>query len=308
MAINYATEYKQALAQPFKEGIKSYRLFTEGEQYQFLNAKTIQIPKLSMTGFRNHGRGTALQVADEYSNDWEPKTLSHDRSKYILADVKDIDETNLARSIANLTYVFNTEHKIPEFDARVFSKLYTDYVAGGGEVIEEEITPENFLEYFDEAMLQLDDAEVPAEGRILYLTPKLAKIAKQAEGLTRTIFVGKGGETSINRSVYSLDDVELIKVPASRFKTAYDFDLEDGGFAPADTAKQILGLLIHPKCQVSAHSLEQAMLDAPTAATSGKYAWFERTYWDSFLLSNRINGAKFFVEPEEEIVDPGNGE
>ena len=106
MAINYATEYKQALAQPFKEGLKSYRLFTEGEQYQFLNAKTIQIPKLSMTGFRTHGRGTALQVADEYSNDWEPKTLAHDRSKYILADIKDIDETNLARSIARqLTYL-----------------------------------------------------------------------------------------------------------------------------------------------------------------------------------------------------------
>ena len=298
MSQNYATEYKRALAQTFKKGLKSLDLIQNGEDYSFLNAKTIQIPNLSMTGFRDHGRGSAIQTADDYTNEWEAKTLMHDRSKYILADIKDIDETNLARSIANLTRVFNEEHKVPEMDAYVFSKIFQEFAVKNGNAYGFKITASNFLEYFDHLMLKMDEAEVPEEGRILYLTPKLAQIAKSAEGLTRQIKVGEG-QTSLQRNVYSLDDVKIVKVPASRLKTKFNFAVSGGGFAPHTDGLQVNMLLIHPKSQISPIQLEQALLDNPKASTSGKYSWFERSYWDSFILDKRVGGVQFMIEPDD---------
>ena len=49
-------------------------------------------------------------------------------------------------------------------------------------------------------------------------------------------------------------------------------------------------LIVHPKATVNVISLDQALLDEPKATTSGKYAWFERTYMDSFVLANRKDG------------------
>ena len=288
MPINYAQEYKAGLNQPFKEGLKTIDLFNSCEKYEFLNAKTINIPTLSMTGFRNHGRGNAIQVADDYDNDYVPMKLEHDRSKFLLADPKDIDETNMARSIANLTRVFNTEHKIPEIDSYTLSTLYQKAVKAGVSPDTTELTKANFLDKFDDLMEAMDDGEVPSEGRICYVTPKTYKLMKQCEGLSRVLQVGKG-ETEVKRSVYGLDDVKFVKVPASRMKSKYTFSNE-AGYTVASDAVQIEMLMVHPKATVNVISLDQALLDEPKATTSGKYAWFERTYMDSFVLDNRKAG------------------
>lgn len=288
MPTNYAQEYKAGLNQPFKEGLKTIDLFNSCEKYEFLNAKTINIPTLSMTGFRNHGRGNAIQTADDYDNSWEPKKLEHDRSKFLLADPKDIDETNMARSIANITKVFNTEHKIPEIDSYVLSKLYKEATGAGVTPDTTALTKANFLDKFDELMLAMDEAEVPSEGRIAYVTPKTYTLMKQCEGLSRVLQVGKG-ETEIKRNVYGLDDVKFVKVPASRMKSKYVFSNE-AGYTVAEDAVQIEMMIVHPKATVNVISLDQALLDEPKATTSGKYAWFERTYMDSFVLANRKDG------------------
>ncbi len=44
------------------------------------------------------------------------------------------------------------------------------------------VTAANFLEVFDGEMALMDEAGVPEEGRILYVTPTMRKIVKEAEG------------------------------------------------------------------------------------------------------------------------------
>lgn len=305
MAINYADLYAKALSQPFKVGLKSHALFVQGADYKDIDAQTIKIPTLSMDGYRNHGRGKAIQTPDDFTNTYVAKTLTHDRSKSILVDPMDIEETNMARSVANFTDTFVKEHKIPELDAYTFSKLYKEFTDASGTVIEEDLTAENVLGVFDDIMLAMDNAEVPSEGRILFVTPGVNKLLKQADGLTR--FIGaKEGE--INRSVYNLDDVEIVTVPAGRFKTEYDFEPKDlqgntiGGFVADEDAETIQMLLVHPKAQVSTVKLDQALLDEPKASSSGKYHWFERSYGDTFLLPNKIDGVQF-VLPGTKLYD-----
>jgi hypothetical protein len=150
----------------------------------------------------------------------------------------DVDETNQVLSAANVTNVFLTEQAIPETDCYRFSKLYADFFSLGGTVDNTAITASNALQLFDQYMQEMDDAEVPQDGRILYVTPAVYTALKQAEQISRSLAVNTNNG-AINRTVRSLDDVTIVRVPSGRMKTAYDFS---DGFAPATDAQQISGL------------------------------------------------------------------
>lgn len=208
----------------------------------------------------------------------------------------DVDETNLTVEMANVTNVFETEQAIPETDSYVYSKLYAEAqtYASKGAVIDTAVLNEtNILDWFDERMGEMDDAGVPMEGRELRLTSEMYKVLKNAEKISRTLDVSKGN--NLNRNIYSLDDVKIIKVPSSRFKTLYDFS--DGCVASA-SAKQINIMLCHPSCQISRKKYAYIKVFTPghDSRTADKYNYQNRAYWDSFLIGNKACGMAFNVE------------
>ena len=68
---------------------------------QFINAQTIKLPRMSLSGYKDHIRTPGFN-AGTMSNDWEPKKLTHDRDVEFYIDPMDIDETNLVMSVANI--------------------------------------------------------------------------------------------------------------------------------------------------------------------------------------------------------------
>ena len=245
--INYADQFSQYLVQKYEAESRSYGLLQSNPQVQFINAKTIKLPVISTTGYKDHNRNTLAFNTGSVSNTWEPKTLDFDRDVEFPIDAMDVDETNLVTTLANIQNVFETEHAIPESDAYRFSKLFADYIEYDGDVDITTLTVKNFIEWFDQMMSDMDDAGVPEEGRMLYLTPAAHKIAKEADGITRMLTLGPNSN-AINRKVYNLDDVELIRVPSARFKTQYDFT-ED--FSPVQGGGQINAILLHPSAVVA---------------------------------------------------------
>jgi hypothetical protein len=224
------------------------------------------------------------------SNTWEAKTLAFDRDIEFFVDAMDVDETNMVASVANIQSVFEREQAIPETDAYRFSKIFSEFVKKGGTVDTTTLTVANFLDWFDTAMEGMDDAGVPEEGRLLYLTPAMYKVAKNAQGLTRMMLVNSGdGNTPVNRKVWDLDDVELIKVPSARMKTLYDFT---DGFAPADSAGQINCIAVHPDSVVARERYSYIKMFAPgsDSRTGDGYIYQNRKYGDLFLLDQRLDG------------------
>ena len=73
---------------------------------RFLNAQTIKIPRLTVSGYKDHNRGAMGFNTGTVTNDWEPKKLEHDRDIEIPIDPMDIDETNLVVEMANIQNVF----------------------------------------------------------------------------------------------------------------------------------------------------------------------------------------------------------
>lgn len=292
----YAETFTQLLQQKYEKELCSDDLTKSNPQVTFINAQTIKLPRMTVSGYKDHTRTPGFN-SGTLSNDWEPKKLSHDRDIEFFVDPMDIDETNLTLSVANIQNVFETEQAIPEKDSYRFSKLYAElntYKAGN--ISTTAITAANFLDVFDDMMEAMDEAGVPEEGRILYLTPKMMKIAKKAEGIQRTMDVARGSN-AVNRKVHSLDDVKLKSVPSARMKTKYEFT---EGCVASSSAKQINMILIHTSCVVCRDKYSYIKLFTPgtDSRTADGYLYQNRCYGDLFLLEKKAEGCAMNVEGE----------
>lgn len=301
-ALNYAVDYQRELDQVFPYVLNFGALYAtpNNGRYRWVNAKTIEIPRLSTTGRVPATRDSITHAVRNYDNSWETKTLVFERKWSTLVHPMDIDETNMTATIGNITRVFNEENKFPEMDAYLISKLYslwTTSVSAEGYVGKTADTTvlatNNVLSVFDDLMLKMDNARVPANGRILYVTNEVKTMLKQATQIQRDWDVQSSAD-SINRVVNRLDEVQVIGVPATMMKTAYTFTT---GFAPASGAKQINMFLVHPLAVITPHKYEFSQLEAPSAMSEGKYVYYEESYEDVFILNNKADAIQFNVEP-----------
>lgn len=286
--INYATKFEPFLMQKYATESRSHLLTQSNPQVTWLNEKTIKIPELIVSGYKDHTRTIGFN-SGAVENKWTPYVLEHDRDIEFWLDPMDVDESNLTASIANVQSVFEETQAIPETDSYRFSKLYADFVDNQGVVDTTAITAANALSWFDTNMEAMDDAGVPEEGRILYVTPSIHKAFKTAEGIQRQINVNGSNDGKLDRKIYSLDDVEMIKVPKARFKTAYDFA---DGCVPGESAEQINAILIHPSAIIARerYAYIKVFMPGSDSRTGDGYLYQNRKYQGLVVLQNRIEG------------------
>jgi len=295
---NYAEQFERELQQKYARELTSFALTQSNPGIKFINAQTIKLPKMTVSGYKDHNRNAMGFNAGTVTNDWEPKKLTHDRDIEIPIDPMDIDETNLVLEMANIQNVFEEEQAIPEKDSYRYSKLYAEAKSNqdkGAVIDNTTLTVDNILDWFDKQMEIMDDASVPSEGRVLYLTPSMNTLIKNASKITRNIDASVGA--GIDRRVYSLDDVTFVKVPSARMKTKYDFTT---GCVPAADAKQINLILVHPSCVISRDKYAYMKLFTPgsDSRTADKYVYQNRYYTDTFLIENKACGIAINAEAE----------
>lgn len=313
---SYTERYERILDQKYAAESKCDALYRSHPEIQFMNANTIKVPHITISGYKDHKRNTAGFNVGSMANEFKPYVLSFDRDREFSIDPMDIDETNLIVSIANVQRTFEEEQAIPERDAYTFSKIFDDYVTEYDQTPDTTVlTTSNILSKFDDFMADMDDAGVPEDGRILYCTSAVRKLLKEADGISRQIMVGGGNPTNVNRNVHGIDDAQIIVVPRVRFKTLYDFD---DGFVPvahvdavvADVehnveaveevigAKQINMMLLHPSCCVARQKYAYAKVFTPghDSRTADNYIFQTRKYLDAFLLKHKLDGFKVNVE------------
>lgn len=285
--VNYAQKFERQLKQKYTQGLKSAGLTTANKEIRWVNAKTIQVPYLILQGYKDHGRNGGFNRQDA-ENRWMPFVLDHDRDVEYFIDTMDVDESNQALEAANLTNTFETDHAIPETDAYRFSKTYAEFIRLGQTADTTAITPANALLLFDNYMEAMDDAEVPEEGRILYVTPTVYKNLKQAEQIARNITVNTNNSGNIQRAVRSLEEVTITKVPSTRMKTSYDFT---DGFVPAAGALQINMILVHPRSVIAVDKHSYIKFWPPGTHTVGDgYLYQNRKYGGLFVIDTRVQG------------------
>lgn len=294
--LNYATQYSQALAQQFPYVLYFGALYAtpNNGRYKVTGAKTIEIPVLSTTGRVDGDRDGIGTPNRNYNNEWEPKVLTNHREWDTLVHPLDIDQTNQVASIGNITQVYNEEQKFPEMDAYTISKVYSDWIAQSKTPIKIALTTANVLVQFDAMMQKMDEARVPVQGRVLYVTPGVKTLIKNAEAIQRQLDV-QNGNGAVNRNVSRLDEVEIVSVPSDLMKTVYDFTK---GWKAGVGAKQVQMLLIHPVAVITPVTYSFSSLDAPSAKTHGKYYYYEESFEDVFILNKKADAIQFLQEAD----------
>ena len=279
--VEYATIFSNVLRELYAQDSKSYDLFQSNLDLQLFNGKYIKVPTLSVSGYKDHTRGSSFN-AGSFTQNYETKSLDHDRDIEFIVDPMDVDESNLTASVANIQKRFDTTQAIPELDAYTFSKIYTEFVRVGGTVSTTALTAANVLSTLDADMQAMEDAGVPLDRVILYCTSAVKKLIKESSEVTRMLSAADGN--GIDRRFKTIDDIQkIVTVPSSRFKTAFNFS---DGFTPATTAKQINYILIDPEAQVSRNKYSYIKVFTPghDSRTADNYLYQNRRYNGTFAI------------------------
>ena len=294
--VNYAEQYQQAVQQAFYDG----HLYTaplwqspSNGLISFDGAKHIKLPRLTIEeGRRDRKRREITDIKANYSNDWDSYELTNERYWSTLVDPSDIDETNYVVSIANITRQFNLDEKMPEMDKYMFSKLFLEKQTkdGGKGITTDTLDEKNILTAFDNMMVDFDEARIPNQNRYLYVTPKINAILKRAEAMNRGLTLKD--PNSVQRTVYSLDDVNIVVIPSDLMQTAYDFTV---GAKTIDDSKQIEMMLIYNGVQIAPEKYTFAGFDSPSAKSSGNWLYYEQSYNDVLLLNTKTAGIQFVI-------------
>ena len=181
---------------------------------------------------------------------------------------------------------------VPEIDAYTFAKI-----AGTADILSAnaDITPgtTDVPGLIDTATKAMNEAEVPEEGRILFISETAYQGLK--EKISRFTM---NGDRSINNGVEAYNGMRLIRVPQTRFYTAitmYDGTTAGqtaGGYiGTATTGYPINFLIVHPSAvlKVMKHVLPRIFTpDVNQTADAWKFDY--RAYFDTFVYENKVKG------------------
>ncbi len=290
-SIDLSTKFLPIMDEIYKREALTARLDAPTKAIDWIDAKTVKIFTygslgIGLVGMGNYSRVTGYPVADTIGT-WETLTINQERGREYSIDRMD-DEESLNQAFGRLVGEIMRTRVVPEVDAYRFA-TYAGWsgVTAAAPALLDKTT---LLAAIDTAHQTLDDAEAPAEGRVLYVSSTMYMYLKQS--ITRLI----GNENTVSRGVEVLDQTEIVRVPASRFYTQVTLDAgtvaSTGGYTKtAGTGRNLNFMLLHPSAIINATKLAIPKIFSPDENQT-KDAWkFQyRHYHDAFVYSNKVGG------------------
>lgn len=244
-------------------------------QIDFTGGNTVKVMKVSTTGLGDYSRQNGYAKGNATLT-WESMTLTEDRSAELEIDRMDNEEA-LAMAFGAISGEFTRVNVAPEVDAYRFAKYAK--TAGIGSATGALASGDAVVGALRACATAMDEAEVPEEGRILFITPTLYGLVEDLD-------------TTKSRAVLNRFS-GIVKVPQSRFYS--DIVMNDGasdwGFAKASGGKDINFLAISKPSVLQATKLALPKIFDPDTNQS-KDAWkFQyRLYHDAFVFDNKTKG------------------
>lgn len=235
--IELSTIYLPILDEVYKEGAKTSILDGDATTVQKGNNGEIKIAKLDMDALGDFSRGDGYTKGST-SLTWETVKYDKERSQDLRIDRLDNDET-IAQPFARLSSEFLRTKVIPETDAARIAKICgTENVTKKEETLADGSQVITALRACTNTM---DEAEVPMESRILFITPTLL-------GMVSDLDTTKSKEVLARFS-------QIITVPQTRMYTA--ITLKDGksnqyGFTKAADGREVNFLCVEKSAVVTA--------------------------------------------------------
>lgn len=284
--IALATKFQPILDELYKKESLTSLMDGKTKPVDFGGVNVVKIFTTTLVGLGTYSRTTGYPTGDVVGA-WETLTLAAERGREFSIDRMD-DEETLGMAFGTLVGEFIRLHVAPEVDAYRFAKY-----AGTSGILTTTgatLSSSTVLAAIDAASLALDEYEVPMEGRVLFVSSTVNKFLEAA--ITRML----GNESMVDKRVKSLDGVQVIPVPQTRFYTGVTLDdgseTNEGGYAKTDsTGKDINFMLLHPSAVLQATKHANLKLFSPDE-NQDMDAWKVqyRLYHDAFVYDNKVKG------------------
>ncbi|MBQ2768090.1 MAG: hypothetical protein IJF49_08465 [Clostridia bacterium] len=281
--INLAQAFLPLLDEVYKVSSRTAVLDAMANRLRFVNANTVQIFTTDMDGLADYSRTTGF-VDGDVKGEWKPYVLAQDRGRSFTVDDMD-DEETIRMAFGTVVSEFIRTRVVPEVDAYTFAKI-----AGADGILSAnaDITDStDVAKLVDEADAALNDAEVPTEGRLLFMAePAYTGLIS---GTTRTVLNGEG---KVDNGITSYNGKTIIRVPQNRFNTAITMVADGaGGFTPTAGGYGINFLLMHPSAVAKVVKHVKPRIFSPdTNQKADAWKFDYRVYHDTFVMENKKKG------------------
>ena len=274
-------KYIDLLDEVYKASAKTSVLDIDGALVQAgANANEIIIPKISMDGLADYSRNGGYVNGDVTLTN-ETVKFNYDRGRKFTVDAMD-NEESAGIAFGKLSGEFIRTKVVPELDAVRFAAY-----AGidGATAVEGNLaTGEAVLAAINAANTALDEAEVPSDGRYLFITPTHRNLAENVDTYKCKAMMEKFAS--------------VIDVPQSRFYTVVDLydgttpsETAGGYVKDASSGKNINFMIIHKDAviQYSKHTVNKIFTPEENQNSDG-YIFCYRAYGLTDAYENKAAG------------------
>lgn len=278
-SIALANKFLPILDEIYKSASLTAAMDALTKPVEFGAANEVKVFKTSMVGLGTYSRATGYPAGD-VTGAWETMTLAASRGRAFSIDRMDNEET-LGQAFGTLVGEFIRTQVTPEVDAYRFAKYAS---TSGISTVSEAALADGaaVIAALRVATNALDEDQVPAEGRHLYITPTLLGYVEDLD-------------TTKSKQVLARF-AKIISVPQSRFYTQVTLDAGStssaGGFSKtASTGRDINFLLVHPTAVVQPVKLSLPKIFSPDEnQTADSWLFQFRLYHDAFVYENKVDG------------------
>lgn len=278
-SIALVTKFLAILDEVYKKNSLTARFDAPTKPVEFGGASAVSVLKLSTVGLGTYSRATGYPAGD-VSVTWETLTLAASRGRALSVDRMDNEET-LGLAFGKLADEFMRVNVVPEVDAYRFSK----YASWSG------ISSPSEAALADAAAVvaalrvgtnQMDEDEVPEDGRVLFITPTLKGYIEDQD-------------TTKSKEVLARFS-QIIQVPQTRFYKGITLNAGStasaGGFVKtASTGRDINFMIVHPTAVLQAVKHDNMKyFDPDQNQTADAHLLQYRLYHDAFVYENHVDG------------------
>lgn len=267
MAINLATKSCDKLVQAaaLESSVLTGALSTA---YSFVGAKTVEVITAVTQEMNDYARtgtnryGTPAEVEDTK----QELTLTQDKSFAMTVDKGNLKDQNNLKKAGTILKAQIKERAIPLYDKYCLGVLAAKGTAGAETTA---ITKSNVVSRIMSGTAALDNAEIPAEGRTLFVTADVYKLLKISDEL---IQVEPMANKALGKGVVGeFDNMIVKKVPSSRMPDGVNF------------------IIVQKESATAPKKLSDAKIHQDPPGISGNLIE-GRWYYDCFVLDARKAG------------------
>lgn len=253
-------------------------------------AGEVLIPKMTIQGLGDYSRTSGF-VNGDVTLTWETHSLTQDRGRSFQIDNMDNMET-IDTAFGQLAGEFIRTKVAAEIDAYRIAKLASK---AGTVATPATLTAPTAAQAVDDAIAAMNEAEVPEEDRVLFVTPTAYKFISQSADFVKNI--NGANVTGLDNRFTTYNGIPVVIVPQTRMYTKIAMltgatGQEVGGYTKDSTAgKDINFILVHrPSVLGVTKHIAPRIFTPETNQDADAYKFQYRIYHDLFVPDNKTKG------------------